>query len=85
MSVENDPVVIESPLSQTISRHGVTVQVEIYEDGKGKWILEVVDQQNTSHVWDDPFETDELALAEAIRALEEEPLEFSPQAADGAH
>jgi hypothetical protein len=85
MSADNDPVVIESPLSQRISMHGVTVQIEIYEDGNGKWILEVVDQQKTSHVWDDPFETDELALAEAVRALEEEPLEGSPQPPDGAH
>lgn len=68
--------IIESPLSQALSRHGVTVQVEIYGDGQGKWILEVVDDRGTSHVWDDLFDTDHLALAEAIRVLDEEPEEF---------
>jgi len=43
-----------------------------------RWILEVVDQERTSHVWDDHFVSDDLALAEAIRALEEEPMEFMP-------
>ncbi|MDB5999072.1 MAG: hypothetical protein JWP52_771, partial [Rhizobacter sp.] len=33
------------------------MQVEIYGDEKGKWVLEVVDARNTSHVWDDHFDT----------------------------
>ncbi len=66
----------ESPLSQRLTINAVTVQVDIYGDGQGKWILEVVDEQQTSHVWDDHFDTDHEALAEAIRALEEEPTEF---------
>ena len=73
---DDGPPFVESSLSQQITRNGVTVQVEIYGDGAGKWILEVVDQQNNSHVWDEVFETDDLALDEAIRALEEEPFEF---------
>ena len=78
---DDEPPVVESPLSQQLTRNGVTVQVQIYEDGEGKWILEVVDQQNNSHVWDNPFESDQLALAEAVRALEEEPIEFLPDPA----
>ena len=68
----------ESPLSQQLTRHGVTVQVDIYTSGEddNKWILEVIDGTGTSHVWDARFETDVEALAEAIRALEEEPAEF---------
>jgi hypothetical protein len=73
---EDEPEFIESPLSQRVTRSGVTVKVEIYGDGDGKWILEVVDAENTSHVWEAHFETEQLALDEALRALHEEPLEF---------
>ena len=77
-----EPYVIDSPLSQSVTRNGVTVRFEIYGDSKGAWILEVVDAENTSHVWDDHFETDHQALAEALRTLDEEPLEFLGRAAD---
>lgn len=73
---------IESPLSKIITRNGVEVQVEIYGDSQGGWILEVVDAENASHVWDEHFETDEQALTEALRALDEEPLEFFGRAVD---
>ena len=73
---DEEPPFVESPLSQDITRNGVTVQVQIYGDEEGEWILEVVDRDNTSHVWDEHFRTDAEALAEAIRALEEEPIEF---------
>lgn len=71
-----EPEFIESPLSQSITRNGISVQVEIYGDSQGQWILEIVDAENASHVWDEPFETDQQALAEALRALDEETLEF---------
>ncbi|WP_240531176.1 hypothetical protein [Variovorax boronicumulans] len=73
---DDEPPYVKSPLSRRLTRHGVTVQVEIYGDGEGKWILEVVDAHWSSHVWDDHFETDQQALAEAIRALEEETIDF---------
>lgn len=76
---ESEPEFVESPLSQSISRHGVTVRVEIYGDGEGKWILEVVDRDGASHVWDERFETDQAALNAAIEALEAEPAEFAGQ------
>jgi hypothetical protein len=67
---------IESPLSQHVTRNGVTVRVDIYGNSDNRWILEIVDAENTSHVWDERFETDQQALDEALRALDEEPLEF---------
>jgi hypothetical protein len=73
---DEEPDFVESPLSQSVTRNGVTVQVEIYGDGNGRWILEIVDAENNSHVWDEPFETEQLAFSEALRALDEEPLEF---------
>ena len=84
---DDEPPFVESPLSQHLTHNGVTVQVEIYGDQEGKWILEVVDQQNTSHVWEEHFDTDHQALAETIRALDEEPMEFvaKPTRSDDPH
>ena len=79
---DHEPDFIESPLSQSVTRNGVAVRVEIYGDSQGGWILEIVDAENASHVWDEHFETDQLALTEALRALDEEPLEFFGRAAD---
>jgi hypothetical protein len=82
---DDQPELIESALSQRVTRHGVTVQVEIYGDGEGRWILEVIDAQGTSIVWDEHFETDQDALDEAIASLESNPIEFSGNApADGS-
>lgn len=77
-----EPHIEESPLSQRLTRNGVSVSVEIYGDGEGQWILEVVDEENASHVWDDRFPSDHEAFVEALRALDEEPLEFA--ARDGS-
>ncbi len=77
---EEDPdevhVLIYSPLNQTLTRNGVTVAIHIYKDSQSDWILEVVDAGKNSHVWDDQFQTDQQAFDEAMRALDEEPLEF---------
>ena len=54
-----------SPLSQEITADGRTYQVDIYDDGEGGWILEVIDGFNTSTIWDDSFATDGDALSEA--------------------
>src|ERR1019366_5299793 len=73
---------IESPLSQSVTRNAVTVRVEIYGDSDDRWILEIVDAENTSHVWDEHFETDQQALTDAVRELDEEPLEFLGRTAE---
>lgn len=61
-----------SPLSQVITAEGQSVQVDIYRGEHGGWILEVVDMDNNSTLWDDEFETDALALAEAKEAISQE-------------
>ena len=61
-----------SHLCQKVTREGKTVQIDIYEDGEGGWLLEVVDEYNNSTVWDDPFKTDESALEEALETIEKE-------------
>ncbi|MFT5084984.1 MAG: hypothetical protein ACI9Y1_003041 [Lentisphaeria bacterium] len=54
----------KSPLCQTVESNEKTVQVEIYSDGNGKWLLEVVDEYNNSTVWEDLFPSDQAALDE---------------------
>lgn len=80
---DNDHVLIYSPLNQTLTRNGITVEVHIYKDSESDWILEVVDAGKNSHVWDDQFKTDQQAFDEAMRALDEEPLEFMEPTSGG--
>ncbi len=61
-----------SPLSQRYEEEGIAVHIEIYEDGEGGWLLEIVDEDNNSTMWEDSFDSDEDALAEALAAIEEE-------------
>ena len=79
-----DPPVRESSLSGPLVRNAVSVNVQIYDDGDGRWILEVVDEEETSHVWDEHFDTDSDAYAEALRALDEEPLAFATRPSGSA-
>lgn len=60
-----------SPLSQSFEQGGQWVKIEIYEDDEGGWLLEIVDEGNNSTMWEDAFDTDDAALAEALAALEE--------------
>lgn len=66
---ELDPRV--SSLAQSITRDGKTVQIDIYENGEGGWILEVVDEYGNSTVWDDSFASDREALDEALITIDE--------------
>ena len=63
---------VMSPLCQELSSGGDSVKVEIYGDGKGEWILEVVDEFGNSRVWDDSFPTDIAALTEVKKTILEE-------------
>jgi uncharacterized protein len=66
------PEIIHSPLSQTYSAEGHTLQIQIYRSADSGWILEVVDEHGTSTVWDDLFETDKAALETAFLEIEQE-------------
>ena len=66
------PVPRMSALCQSVTRDGKTVQIDIYEDGENGWLLEVVDEYNNSTVWDDPFSTEQSALDEALKTINEE-------------
>jgi len=66
------PDLVTSPLSRECEIGGHTVNVEIYGCGKNDWILEVLDADGNSTVWDSTFETDALAFQEFQRTTEEE-------------
>ena len=70
VEAERDPIF--SSLSQRVVRDGTAVEIQIYDDGKGGWLLEVVDEFGSSTVWDDPFPTDSAALAEALNTIDTE-------------
>ncbi len=61
-----------SALCQTIERGGGRVEIQIYENGEGGWILEVVDEYDNSTLWGEPFDSDQEALDEALRTIEDE-------------
>jgi hypothetical protein len=52
----SDPLIIMSPLSREISGDDTKIQIDIYrgEDESG-WILEVIDEENTSTVCNRSF------------------------------
>lgn len=70
-----DIELIYSKHCQSLSRNNKMVRVEIYSSGSNDWILEVVDENNNSTVWDDPFATDDEAYEEFQRTLVEEGIE----------
>ncbi|WP_027961174.1 hypothetical protein [Halomonas halodenitrificans] len=73
MSTEYEPELIQSPVSQAVTYDGHTLQVEIYRlEGEPDWVLEVVNEDGASHVWDDRFVSDQAALEAVHEAVSEE-------------
>lgn len=73
MSQNDDPKIIDSPLSREVTQDGVTVRILIYRlEDDVTWTLEVVDEGGCSTTWDVPFLTEEDALKEAIAVIAEE-------------
>lgn len=48
------------------------MQIDIYGDGAGGWLLEVVDEFGNSTVWNDAFPTEAAALAQALSTIDTE-------------
>ena len=71
----DDMPVTYSSHCQVVERDGVTLDVQIYRIPVSDWVLEVVNENNTSFVWDDAFDNDADAWAEFQRTLREEGLE----------
>jgi len=83
---EYDDPLERSPLERDITRGGVTVRVFIYRGREeAGWILEIEDEDGGSTVWDDPFDSDQAALAEALRTIDQDGIHsFADQPRDGA-
>ncbi|MFK4769101.1 hypothetical protein [Rhizobium sp. ZW T2_16] len=71
--MEADPKITYSSRCTKFAKDGRVVEVNIFRlELETGWNLEVVNEHNTSTVWDDPFETDEEAYAEFLSTVEEE-------------
>jgi hypothetical protein len=70
---DEDPKIEYSPLCGTVTREGVSIELQIYwlSDGPNGWTLELVDK-GTSTVWDNEFPTDREAYVAFYQALEAE-------------
>jgi uncharacterized protein len=66
------PELVHSPLCRLMILDGRRLDVQIYGDRPDAWILEVMTESGTSIVWHDPFPTDQAALDEVLRTIEEE-------------
>lgn len=75
MSGEDEPKIIRSPLCEKMTVDGRTVEIEIYGTGGNDWILEVVDEEGNSVVWDGTFDTDALAYNTFDEQLHNEGIE----------
>ena len=70
---EDEPNMITSSKSQRVAVDGYVFSIEIYRlETDSTWILEVVDPDGTSHVWEDQFSSDKDARTAAVEALESE-------------
>lgn len=67
---------INSGLSREFTANGKSVQISIYDAGEGGWYLEIIDAYDNSTCWQEPFKTDQEALDEGIRALNEEGIDY---------
>lgn len=68
--MDDEPVLVDSGLSQEIEVDGYRFEINIFRlEHETAWTLEVVDEDNTSHVWDDTFASEVAALIEAQTEL----------------
>ena len=64
--------VVFSPLSRRFEHEGREFKIEIYQaDRPSAWLLEILDEEGGSTVWDDVFDDEQEALDEAIKAIGE--------------
>lgn len=74
-SKPSDAGLKKSALCRTVEKDGSDLEIFIYKDGKGKWLLEVESESGTSVCWDDSFNTEQAALDEALQTIAENSIE----------
>jgi hypothetical protein len=68
--MDDETRLITSRLSRTITRDGITIEVNIMRaEGDPEWTLEVVDQEGACTVWEDTFATEQDALNEVFQTI----------------
>jgi hypothetical protein len=68
--MEDPYEIVTSRLSRKFTRDGITVEILIYRGtDEEEWTLEVIDEDDASTVWEDPFATEADALNEAFQAI----------------
>lgn len=60
-----------SALCRRVTKDGLDLHILIYEDGEGQWMLEVANDANGFTGWLESFESEQQALDEALRTIEE--------------
>jgi hypothetical protein len=71
MTDDQEPNLVSSGKSKELDIDGYSFSIEIYRlEEDQTWTLEVIDQEGTSHVWDEQFQSDQKALDAAITAIE---------------
>lgn len=65
-----------SALSRKYVEGDKELRIEIDSDGKGGWLLAVIDQHGNATQWEDPFRTEQEALDEANAAIREEGIDL---------
>ncbi|MEA2913790.1 MAG: hypothetical protein QOJ15_5871 [Bradyrhizobium sp.] len=71
--MDDEYKIINSPLSQKISRDGMTLDIQIYRgENDPVWIQEVIDQEGGSTVWEETFQTEQDALNEVFQTIASE-------------
>jgi len=69
----SDPEIVMSPLCREIIEDDTKIQVDIYRgENETAWILEVIDEENASTIWDEPFDTDQEALDTVMEVIEQD-------------
>lgn len=70
---DDEPNIVTSGKSMTVLIDGLRFRIEIYRlETDSTWTLEVVDPENTSHVWEEQFTSGRDARDAAIKAIESE-------------
>lgn len=70
---DDAPNIVNSGKSQSFVVDGLRFDIQIYRaEDETEWLLEVVDCEGTSHVWEDRFTSDKDARNAALQALNEE-------------
>ena len=67
------PSIVSSDLSQFVLVEGRRFEIDIYRAAdEDYWVLEVINDEGVSFLWDDPFATDQAALDAVLAAFENE-------------